>query len=99
MSTNGWTPERRAKQAELIRNWQPWTKSTGAKTEQGKAVVSMNACKGYRRVKSRESMRYIKDCLRAMKLLVEMRKKGHTPELIAAYNAIAQRVGLVTFRY
>lgn len=26
---NGWTPERRAHQAELIRQWLPWEKATG----------------------------------------------------------------------
>jgi hypothetical protein len=41
-----WTPERRAKQSQAIRQWQPWTKSTGARTLQGKAVVSRNAFKG-----------------------------------------------------
>ena len=41
-----WSPERRAKQSQAIREWQPWAKSTGAKTPQGKAVVSRNAFKG-----------------------------------------------------
>ena len=41
-----WSPERRAKQSQAIRQWQPWTKSTGARTSQGKAVVSRNAFKG-----------------------------------------------------
>ena len=41
-----WSPERKAKQSQAIRQWQPWTKSTGAKTLQGKAVVSRNAFKG-----------------------------------------------------
>lgn len=41
-----WSPERRAKQSQAISQWQPWTKSTGAKTPQGKAVVSRNAFKG-----------------------------------------------------
>ncbi|MCP9760498.1 hypothetical protein EGI20_14485 [Aquitalea sp. S1-19] len=41
--TNGWTPERRARQAELIRQWQPWTRATGPKTEIGKAISSRNA--------------------------------------------------------
>jgi len=40
---NGWTPERRARQSELIRQWRPWEKSTGPKTEAGKAVASKNA--------------------------------------------------------
>jgi len=44
--TNGWTPERRARQAELIRTWRPWEKSTGPKTEAGQAEVSQNAYKG-----------------------------------------------------
>ena len=44
--TNGWTPERRARQAKLIRQWKPWEKSTGPKTPEGKAVSSQNAYKG-----------------------------------------------------
>lgn len=41
-----WTPERRAKQAEAIRRWQPWNKSTGPRTKEGKARSSRNADKG-----------------------------------------------------
>ena len=40
-----WTPEERLKQAELIKNWQPWKRSTGAKTAIGKARSSQNAHK------------------------------------------------------
>jgi len=40
---NGWTPERRARQAELIRSWRPWEHSTGPRTEAGKVVASQNA--------------------------------------------------------
>ena len=44
-----WTPERRARQAALIRCWAPWRRSTGPKTEAGKAQCAMNALKhGYR---------------------------------------------------
>ena len=43
---NGWTPERRAKQAALIKSWKPWAKSTGPKTEEGKASSARNAFKG-----------------------------------------------------
>ena len=39
---NGWTPERRARQAELIRTWKPWTRSTGPRTAEGMAVSSQN---------------------------------------------------------
>ena len=43
---NGWTQERRARQAERIRQWRPWEKSTGPRTEAGKETVSQNAFKG-----------------------------------------------------
>lgn len=42
---NGWTPERRARAAELIRTWRPWEKSTGPRTDAGKAASSTNALK------------------------------------------------------
>ena len=45
MSKNGWTQERRLKQSEVIRNWKPWEKSTGAKTAEGKEKSKMNAYK------------------------------------------------------
>jgi hypothetical protein len=43
MAARKWTPEQRAQQAVKIRHWQPWTKSTGAQTPEGKAKVSQNA--------------------------------------------------------
>lgn len=43
---SAWPPERRARQAVNIRATQPWTKSTGPKTPEGKAVSSRNAYKG-----------------------------------------------------
>ena len=42
---NGWTGERKQKQRELIQNWKPWEKSTGARTTKGKAKSKMNAYK------------------------------------------------------
>ena len=42
----GWTPERRAQQSELIHNWRPWEKSTGPKTEEGKARSAKRGYKG-----------------------------------------------------
>jgi hypothetical protein len=53
MRRSGWTPERRAKQAEAIRRWQPWDKSTGPRTEEGKARSSRNADKGITGLKER----------------------------------------------
>jgi hypothetical protein len=43
---NGWTPERRARQAELIHRWKPWKQATGPKTAEGKARVAQNGYKG-----------------------------------------------------
>lgn len=45
---NGWTPERRAKQAALIRTWAPWDKSTGPKTKEGKAAVAQNGVNAWK---------------------------------------------------
>ncbi len=43
---SAWTPERRARQAETIRRTKPWEKSTGPKTEAGKAISARNAYAG-----------------------------------------------------
>ena len=45
---NGWTPERRARQAELICAWKPWELSTGPRTVEGKARTARNGFKGGR---------------------------------------------------
>lgn len=44
--TSSWTPERRAKQAALIRQWKPWEQSTGPQSDEGKAISARNAWKG-----------------------------------------------------
>ncbi len=48
-TSSGWTPERRAKQAEAIRRNKPWLRSTGPRTAEGKAIASRNADKGVNR--------------------------------------------------
>ncbi|PPD02344.1 MAG: hypothetical protein CTY29_13185 [Methylobacter sp.] len=57
---NGWTPERRLKQAEAIRRWKPWERSTGPKTSEGKARVSRNAYRGRKRAVLAEIARVLK---------------------------------------
>lgn len=64
---NGWTLERRQRQAELIRNWQPWKQSTGPKTVEGKALVARNAYKGNVRAQLREIVRVLADQRRSLK--------------------------------
>ena len=46
MAARKWTLEQRQQQTELIKQWQPWKLSTGAKTLEGKAISSRNAFKG-----------------------------------------------------
>lgn len=41
-----WTAEARAKQAERIREWKPWTQSTGPVTRKGKRKAAKNWAKG-----------------------------------------------------
>lgn len=41
-----WTLERRARQAELIRQWRLWAKSTGPRSPDSKERVSRNAWTG-----------------------------------------------------
>jgi hypothetical protein len=36
---HGWKLQRRQRQAELIRQWTPWSKSTGPKSPEGKVKL------------------------------------------------------------
>ena len=65
-----WTPERRARQAELIRTWQPWKQSTGPKSVEGKARVATNAWRGGHRAQLRELSRLVNAEVRASRELV-----------------------------
>lgn len=67
---NGWTPERRARQAELIRSWKPWVKSTGPRSLEGKERVSCNAWKGGYRAELRELSKMVNAEIRASRELV-----------------------------
>ena len=72
---NGWTPERRARQAALIRTWRPWDRSTGPCTEAGKAKASRNAHKAGGRESERDNIRtfnrYMRDLLRQQRQLMK----------------------------
>jgi hypothetical protein len=58
--SNGWTLERRQRQAEAIRSWSPWAQATGPKTPAGKARSSRNAFKGDRRAALRADVAHIR---------------------------------------
>ena len=64
---NGWTPERKEKQSELIQNWKRWQHSTGARTPTGKVLSSRNAYKGG----SRSLMKVIASALRDYKQMLK----------------------------
>jgi len=44
--SNGWTPERRAKQSKAIHQWRPWERSTGPTSVEGKRRSAMRGYKG-----------------------------------------------------
>jgi len=65
-----WTPERRARQAELIRTWQPWAKSTGPRSPEGRQRVSGNAWTGGHRAQLRELSKLVNaECRQARELV------------------------------
>jgi len=55
---NGWTPERRARQAQLIQRWKPWKHSSIP--PEGKARVSRNGYEGGTRAMLREWARVLR---------------------------------------
>ena len=66
-----WTPERRARQAALIRTWRPWQKATGPRTPDGKAATSRNAYKGGHWLMLRELSRLVNAEIREARELTE----------------------------
>ena len=62
-----WTAEQRLRQSEAIRRWKPWESSTGAKTEQGKAISSKNATKTGDSIYVRELIKQMNRILREQK--------------------------------
>ena len=70
MASN-WTPERRARQAALIRTWKPWKQATGPRTPDGKATTSRNAYKGGPWLMQRELSRMVNAEVKAGRDLVD----------------------------
>lgn len=59
-----WTAEQRQRQRELIQRWKPWTKSTGAKTPDGKKKSAQNAFKTGKSLEIREMLKQLNKLLR-----------------------------------
>ena len=65
-----WTAEQRQRQRELIQRWKPWTKSTGAKTPEGKKRSTQNAYKTGKSLEIREMIKQLNKLLREQKNLL-----------------------------
>ena len=61
---NGWTAERRARQAQAIHGWQPWQWSTGPKSDEGERRSSLTAFRGAERPRFRELVKALNAMLR-----------------------------------
>lgn len=61
MAARHWTAEQRKQQSLMIRQWQPWKNSTGAKTLEGKVNASRNAFKGGLRQTLQKLAKYLKE--------------------------------------
>jgi len=70
-----WSAEERQRQRELIQLWKPWTKSTGAKTPEGKKRSAQNA---YKTGKSLEIREMIKQLNRVLKSQRQILRSGIT---------------------
>ena len=68
---SSWTPERRARQATLIRTWKPWQQATGPRTPDGKATASRNAYKDVHWLMLRELSRMVNAEIKAGRDLVD----------------------------
>ena len=69
---HGWSKERRERQAELIRQWQPWAKSTGPKSAEGKERVARNAWRGGHRQKLRDLAKMVNAEIRAARQTIAL---------------------------
>ena len=67
----GWTPERRERQAVLIREFKPWTQSTGPRTEAGRATCAKNSWKhGLRSRRVLEELRLLRAIIRGCRSIL-----------------------------
>ena len=65
-----WTEEERQRQRELIQQWKPWLKSTGAKTPEGKAKSSKNAIKTGKSLEVRELIKFLNSLMRKQRKFI-----------------------------
>jgi len=72
-----WTPERRARAAEVARRVQPWRHATGPKTPAGKAISSKNGYRGGMREQLRALHRKVRATMKDFDAAcLELEKNG-----------------------
>jgi len=71
MAGRNWTPEQRRQQAEKIRAWSPWARSTGPRSAEGKAKASCNAWKGGSRPMLRDLARALRAQLETLERVTD----------------------------
>lgn len=69
--SNGWTLERRLRQAKIIQNWKPWKQATGPQTDEGKKRSSRNAYKDGSWLEQRELMQQLRRLLKEQKKTID----------------------------
>lgn len=70
MSARNWTLEQRQRQSEAIHQWKPWERSTGPRSDEGKAKVSRNAFKGGALIRLRKAIKEVNEFIRTQKWLI-----------------------------
>jgi len=74
-----WSAERRARQAELVKTWRPWLRSTGPKTPSGKTKSAANAVK--HGVRSRDTITELRQLRRLLRRCRDSTAIARTREL------------------
>jgi len=95
--TSGWSDERRARHAEAIKRWAPWTKSTGPRTATGKARSAHNSYKHGRRALScrllNQAFAAQSGCVRLALHIHRLHKHNPSNELLRRLRSRLHRLG------
>jgi hypothetical protein len=74
LAARKWTEQQKKNQSLAIRRWKPWLKSTGAKTDMGKATISQNAIKDGQSIKNRQIIKELNRLLRIQRNTINLYK-------------------------
>jgi hypothetical protein len=74
LAARKWTEQQKQNQSLAIRRWKPWLKSTGAKTDVGKLIVSRNAIKDGESLNHRRFVKELNKLLRMQRNTIKFYK-------------------------